>query len=156
MYNFLVKNGQSLAFLIGTGITVLFLLFVLGGMEEFSTLAPENQAETSIFNFGLGSAIALGVIAFVAWILFSLFQTVTNIKGSLKGIIGAVALIAVFFIAYSAATVETSGPVYDAMIKQSVTEADSKFISGGIVTALVLAGLAAVSFIVLEVVNFFK
>lgn len=156
MYNFLVKNGQSLAFIIGIGITILFFVFVMGGMEAFSALPEEKQDTTSIFNFGLQSAIGLGIIAFVLWIAFSLFQTVTNLKGSLLGLIGAAVLVVIFLIAYNTGTVETSGPVYEAMVKQNVSDSNSQFISGGITTALILAGAAALSFIVFEVLNFFK
>ena len=156
MYNFLVKNGQSLAFIIGTAITVLFLVFALSGMEEFSLLPEEEQATTNIFNFGLSSAIGLILIAFIGWVLFSIFQIATNFGGSMKGVLGAAVLIAVFLVAYFTATVETSGPIYEAAQKQGVSDADSKFISGGITTALVLIAVAAVSFVLFEIRNFFK
>ena len=156
MYNFLVKNGQALAFLTGAAITILSLIIIFSGMESFNMLGDENKTDTTIFNFGLGSAIAMAVIAFIVWLLFSVFQIATNLKGSMKGLIGGAVLILLFVIAYSTASVETSGPVYDAMINQNVSEGNSKFISGGIFTALVLGALAFASFIILEVINFFK
>ena len=156
MYNFLVKNGQSLAFIIGTVITVLFLVFALSGMEEFSNTPEEMQDQTNIFNFGISSAVGLTIIAFVGWVLFSLFQIVTNLGGSLKGVLGAAVLVGVFLVAYFTATVETSGPIYEAAVKQGVTDGNSKFISGGITTALILVAVAAISFILFEIRNFFK
>lgn len=156
MYNFLVKNGQSLAFIIGTVLTILFLVFAFTGMESFSMLPEEEQATTNIFNFGISSALGLIIIAFIGWILFSLFQIVTNLSGSLKGVLGAAVLVAVFLVAYFTGSVETSGPIYEAAVKQGVSDANSKFISGGITTALILVAVAALSFILFEIRNFFK
>ncbi len=156
MYNFLVKNGQSLAFIIGTVLTILFLVFALSGMESFLALPEEEEATTNIFNFGISSAIALAVIALIAWVLFSLFQIATNIGGSMKGVLGAAVLVAVFLAAYFSGTVESSGTIFEAAQKQGVTDANSKFISGGITTALILVAIAAVSFVLFEIRNFFK
>lgn len=156
MYKFLTKNGQLLAFGLGVLITILFLINVIPGLEEFNMLSKEEKPTTNIFNLGLAGAIALAVIAAVAAVLFGVINTITNFKGSIKGLIGVGILLVVFFVLYSMATPETSGPLVSTLEEFNVTEGQSKFISGAINTSLILAGVAAAAFVISEVRNFFK
>ncbi len=158
MYNFLVKNGQGLAFGLGLLITVVFLVFVLSGMEEFSALPDEERSETSIFDFGLRGALVLAVIAAIAMVGFGLFHILSNFRSSVKGIIGVVALIGIFIVAYSMAPME---PDHNAIAEAAdraggISDNQMKFIGGAITTAVVLTGLAAAAFVVSELRNFFK
>ena len=99
MYQLLAKRGQTFAFLLGIIITLIFLMVVLGGVDEFNTLSRDQQKLTSIFNFGLKSALVLVVVAALCWLIFGFYQLFSNIKGSMKGLIPAIILLAVFFIA---------------------------------------------------------
>ena len=156
MYNFLTKNGQVFAFGLGILITVLYLLFVLPGLEEFNMLAKEEKGTTGIFNFGLTATLILVVIAGLVAIFAGVFHTVTNFQASVKGIIGVVALLAVFLILYASASPETSGPIFDTIKDFNVSENQDKIITGAISTALILAAGAALSFIVFGIRNLFK
>ena len=106
MYQFLVKNGQRLAFGIGLLVTVIFLVNVLSGMEEFSALPDDERSTTGIFNFGLSGAIALAIIAAISMVLFGLYHILSNFRTSVKGLIGVALLVVVFIIAYSTAAGE--------------------------------------------------
>ena len=99
MYKFLTKNGQTLAFGLGILLTVLTLIILFSGLGEFESLSDEQKAQTGIFNFGLQASIALVILGFIAMVGFGLYQVATNIKGSLKGIIGFVLLIVIFLVA---------------------------------------------------------
>lgn len=162
MYNFLVKNGQALAFGLGTLIVVVFFAMVLPNSSGFMDLPREEQYTTSMFNFGIQMAVVLIVAATAAMVLFGLFQIFSNLKGSIKGLIGFGALLAVFVIAYSATSTDVSPAIQESITKfqvsqeSEITEGHLKMIGGGITTALVLSAVAFVSFIVFEIINFFK
>jgi len=157
MYKFLSKNGQVIAFGIGVVITALFLVFIFSGLENFNALSDDERITSDIFNFGIYAVIVLIVLCAIAAILFGIFQVVTNPKGSLKGLIGIAALAAVFFIAYSMSTMPEPDTAL-AATKESfeVTDGEFKFISGEILAALTLAGVAAAAFVISEIINFFK
>ncbi|MFK7807819.1 MAG: hypothetical protein AB8F74_08495 [Saprospiraceae bacterium] len=140
MYNFLVKNGQLVAFGLGLLITIIFFAGALGGDS------PDR------FNFGLMVAIALAILCAIAMVLFGLYQVVTNPKGSLKGIITFGILLALFGILYS--TGDTT--VSPAMKEFNVSPGVGKFISGAIMTTAILAAATAASFALSEIRNFFK
>lgn len=160
MYKFLVANGQRLAFGLGILITAIFLFSVIGGLDQFNELPDEDQATTSIFNAGISGAIILIVIAAVALIAFGLMQVLSDLKGSMKGIIGLVVLLVIFFIAYSTANGDAAAeiaPIGTAIEKVGgIAPGNLKFIGGSIITAMVLVGTAFASFVLAEIINFFK
>ncbi len=162
MYNFLVKNGQALAFGLGALIVVVFLAMVIPNSGGFTDLPREEQYATSMFNFGLQMAVVLIAVATIAMVLFGLFQIFSNLKGSVKGLIGFGVLIAVFIIAYSSTSTDVSPAIQESINKfqisqeSEISDGTLKMIGGGITTALVLIAVAFVSFIVFEIVNFFK
>ena len=150
-----------MAFGLGVVITVVFLATVLSNVGEFTALPDDQQQETTIFNFGLYGAIALTIIAAIAMVVFGLFHVATNFKGSIKGILGFAALLVIFFVAYSTASTEVTPYIQGAIENfekggAEFTDNNLKFISGGIITTLVLVGIAALSFVVSEVSNLFK
>ncbi len=157
MYNFLVRNGQLVAFLLGVIITVIFLISVFSGIGEFNMLSEEEQDSTTIFDFGLKATVVLIIITALAMLAFGVFQVATNFRSSLKGIIGLVVLAVVFLVTYSAASGEAIGAVAEAADKAGgLTAGNLKFISGSITTALILIGAAAASFLLSEIRNLFK
>jgi len=70
----------------------------------YKTLTKNGQ----LFAFGLGLLLTL---AFLGSVL-------TNLKGSMKGLIGFVVLLAIFGVAYSTATLE-SGPFWDPILARN-------------------------------------
>ncbi|MEM9823951.1 MAG: hypothetical protein AAF985_22895 [Bacteroidota bacterium] len=156
MYKLLTKHGQMIAFGLGVLITAIFLISVFSGLEEFNGLGKEQQYETTIFNFGITAVRFLVVATFVIMIVFGLYHVLTNLKGSMKGILGFVVLLAIFGISYATATSETSDNFVKLFEKFDVTDGASKFITAAINTGLALCAIAGVSFVISEVRNFFK
>ncbi|MEN0006608.1 MAG: hypothetical protein AAF798_20815 [Bacteroidota bacterium] len=162
MYNFLTKNGQTLAFVLGVVVAGLFLVIVLTGVSGFSDLDKAAQYETGIFDLGLYGAIFLAVAAAVAMVGFGLTQIATNFKGSMKGIIGFAILIVIFLVSYSMASGEATPFIQGAIDKFEgagngiISAGNLKYIGGGITTAVVLVLIAAIAFIGAEIGNFFK
>lgn len=141
MYNFLVKNGQLVAFVVGLLITIIYFVGALGGDS------PDR------FNFGLMTAIALSVICALFMIAFGLFQIASDPKGSLKGIITFGLLVGLFAVLYSTAD-PTLSP---ATTKEfGLTDGTSKMISGAMLTTLFLLGATGLAFVASEIRNFFK
>lgn len=156
MYEFLTKKGQLLAFGFGIVVTVLFLLFINSGLDEFSSSPKEKQLEMSLFDFGLYASIIMVILGFAAWFIFSIIQTIDNPKGSLKGLLGVGALALIFLVVYLTAQPETSGPLLATHENFEVTDGQSKFISGSITTAGLLLGAAFLAFAAAEIRNIFK
>lgn len=164
MYKFLSKNGEMLAFILGVFVVAVFLLFVIPNAADFNALPDKDPAKyaSGIFNFGLKGAIALAFIAAICMVGFGLFHTATNIKNSLKGIIGAAVLVGIFFISYSMASGEVTPFIQGAVDKfqdagnGTLSAGNLKFIGGGISTVGILIGVAVAAFVLSEIRNFFK
>ena len=77
-----------------------------------------------------------------------------DIKGSMKGIVGLVAMIVIFFIARTIGSDDTA--INDTIETFKVSDGQSTFITGAIMTSIIMAALAALTFVVSEVRNFFK
>lgn len=156
MYKTLTKNGQMFAFGLGLLLTIAFLGSVFSGLDTFNGLSKEGQYETGIFDLGIYSVAFLTVLCFLIMFAFGIFQIATNLKGSMKGLIGFAVLLIIFAVAYSTAEIE-SGPFWDPILKTfKVTDGASKFITGSIWTCLFMIGVAVVTFVASEIRNFFK
>ncbi len=155
MYKLLTRHGQSMAFGLGVLVTVIFLASIFSGLETFDGLSKEDQFKTSIFNFGIYASIGLTIIGAIAMLGFGIYQVATNFKNSIIGIGGFAVMIIIFLIARATAGTDT-GAVAQTVEKFELTASQSSFISGAITTAIVMAGFAAVAFIVSEIRNFFK
>ncbi|MEM9886356.1 MAG: hypothetical protein AAF849_10720 [Bacteroidota bacterium] len=157
MYQFLSKNGQTIAFGLGVVLTAIFLISAFGGIEKFNMLPEEEQWQTNIFNIGFYAVIALTILCFAAALLFGVGQMFGDLKGALKGIIGIAALVVIFFIVYSAVDPAADSAGVMKEIKQfELTDGQSKFISAGLVTTIILSLVALATFVVFEVINLFK
>lgn len=154
MYNFLARKGQLVAFGLGGLLTLIFLLIVFGGVEEFSLMTKPDNFQTTIFDFGLMTAIALTGICFVFALGFGLYQAVLNPKGAITGIVGIVAIVAIFFIGKSMAAPDTGKLA--ATVEKFQVEDISANISGEITLAIALAVIAVGAFVVFEILNIFK
>lgn len=156
MYKFLTKNGQALGFGLGILVTLIFLVIVLPNTDLIDTENPQN---VNIFNFGLYATIVLIAIAAVAMVLFGVAQVASSFKTSWKGILGFVMLIVVFLIAYATANGSLSNEVaaiQNAASDAGVTDGNLKFIGGSIVTLMILLLVAVGTFVIFEIINFFK
>ncbi len=158
MYSFLTRNGQTVAFGIGLLIAIIMVVTIAGGVGDWSQIGENDMAryDTTIFNFGMKASFALMFFCALAAIVFGIYHLATNPKGALKGIIGLVAVIALFFIIYSSADPQVDMLEKMAKLDFNVTPGQSQMITGAIWTALILAGLSVVATAVSEIINFFK
>lgn len=160
MYKFLTKNGQLIAFAIGALITIIFLGVAFSGMDEFNSLAAMDKAnESNIFNFGISASIFLTITCFLLMFAFGVYQVATHFRSSVRGLIGFAVIILIFIVASNLvpSSIEEIPPyVAEPMKKYEVSMRNYGFISGGIMTAVVLSIGALLAFVGSEIRNFFK
>lgn len=155
MYKVLTKYGQTAAFLLGVVVIAIFLISVFSGVSEFNMMSEEQQKESSIFDIGLYLAILLTIIAGIVAIIAGIFHTASDVRGSIKGIVGMVAIVIIFFIAYST---YSGDPAYlsETLREFEVSDGQSAIITGAILTAIGLAIIATLAFAISELLNFFR
>ncbi|MBX2929117.1 MAG: hypothetical protein KF852_14865 [Saprospiraceae bacterium] len=158
MYQTLSRNGQTFGFLLGAVIVLLFVLIMGAGWSSFEAYGdtPERY-NTSIFNFGMFAAMGLIILGVIAVVLFGIGQMASNPKAAMRGILGVVALIAVFLLSYATANGDATGPLAKSIENAGgISTNGLKLIGGGITTAIVLSLVAGVAILLSEVRNFFK
>ena len=155
MYNFLSKNGQLVAFIIGLIITAIFLFSVFSGLSGFNALAEDQRGTTDIFNFGLYAAAGLTGLCAVIALLFGVVQTLSNPKGAIAAIAAVIGLAVLYFAGQGLAGTD-SAKVVGTMSEFKVTDTQGTFINGAIGGGLLLLGLAMAAFVLSELRNFFK
>ena len=158
MYTFLTRNGQTIAFGIGLLLVIVTIAAIFGGVDEWSLIPDDDfsRYDTTIFNAGMYGAILLIVLCAAAALLFGVFQLATNFKGAIKGIIGLVAIVVLFYIIKGTADPSLDGLNLNDDIAGALDAGQSTFITGAIATALILAAIAVVATAVSEVINFFR
>ena len=165
LYNFFLKRGQLFALLLGVITVAIVFGSAMGGMGTagFDSSTDLNQVLKNgggngfdFFNAAIALPMILSAIAAALWAFFGLGRLVTNPKGSIIVLIGAVLLLGLFFVLYSSSSAETTGIVGRVSEKFAVGPGVSKFISGGIKCTIILAVIAVLTTVILEIVNLFK
>lgn len=166
MYSFLNKYGQALAFGLGVLITIIFLGSALGS-DAISSIGPSSEDvdkyNSTLFNFGIGAAIFLTIAAFIAAVVFGLFQVISSPKASIKGIIGLGIVALLMIVGYSMApgevdheTIQVAKDKFESAQGATLTPGNLKFIGGSIITALVMLAVSFVVLIGFGIRNFLK
>ena len=163
MYNFLSKNGQLVAFLVGVVLVVIFLAIAVPGAGDyyFDQMEDAEIFGVNIFNFGIAAAIALTVICAAGMILFGLYHVASSPKGSIKGILGVVVIAALMFLFYTMAADKADHATIQGAIENYESSSEGRMISGGnlkwissaIRMGLLMAGLAFVALIVMPLIS---
>jgi glucan phosphoethanolaminetransferase (alkaline phosphatase superfamily) len=165
MYNYLTKNGQLVAFLIGLVVIVIFLGSVISGLSsggydmgtDLNALDADVKKNINFFNPGLYLTALLGALtAALAFVVFGVWNLIKFPKDAIKFVAGIAGLLVIFFILYSMSNVETAGKLGELHDELAISDGTSKFISGAMKTAM---GLAVVSFVAMfagELRNMFK
>ena len=125
MYNFFSKNGQTLSFVIGIAVSVIFVLMILTGMNGRVLNSDTFKGEGGVametpevlqtlegikmFDFGFYSTYTLLIVAVAAAILLSLLYFFMNFKVSaLKGLAPILIMLVIFFVVYSSYSPDAS------------------------------------------------
>lgn len=156
MYKFLTKHGTGAAFGLGLLVTVIGLIVIIAGLQEYSLLPEAEQKESGIFNAALYGTLVLLIISVVAVIIFGIIELASYPKVALRFAIAIAGLILLGYLFYSLSEVETSGKVYEKIQEGELSGGVSKILNGALWTTLALAGIAVLGIIVSEIRNLFK
>lgn len=165
MYKLLTDKGQMFALLLGLVCIAIFFGTVLSGLsgagysvsDDLNQIMKNNPgADFSFFDTGIVVVTALIAIALAAAVIFGLIQLISSPKSSMKGIIGVIAIVGLFFIAYNMASGDATGAIAETLQKFDVSENISKMIGGAMTTTGVLGGIAFILLVLFEIWNLFK
>lgn len=112
-------------------------------INNFQTMSGK-LFDPAVFLFYILLAITLG-----AMVVFALINVVTNFKTSYKGLLGILALLAIFGISYAIASPELS----DVFIKLQITPETARAIEAGCYTCYTVFFIAILAIIVSPIVN---
>jgi hypothetical protein len=163
MYNYLSKNGQLVAFLLGVVMVLIFLAMAIptAGDYFFDTMTDEELFQVDIFNFGILAAGVLTAICAAGILFFGIYHVASNPKGSIKGIVGVLVIAVLMYLFYMVAAGEPDHPTIAGAIEKYetssegrfITEGNLKWIGGAIRAGLLMAGLAFVALIVMPIIS---
>ncbi len=167
MYNLLARKGQLFAILLGVLLVAIFLIPAISGLNgggyglsDISLKDMSASDKENIFGYftpGIHTtAYLIMITAFLAFVVFGIWNLIKFPKQSIKSLIGFVALLVVFFILYSTSDAETGGKIGELVQKYDISEATSKYISGGLKATIGLSFLALAIMILSEIWNLFK
>jgi len=164
LFTFLSSKGQLGALILGLVASAIAVGSIISGVSSKYTMSTDlvevmKSDPTADFSFVMPAimvVVALIVIASLLMVLFGLTGILSNPKGSMKAIIGLVGLIVLFFIFYTTSTSGMESGLADLLGKFDVSEGVSKYIGGGIKTAVWGIAIAFVAAAVMELMNLFK
>lgn len=164
VYQYLIKNGQVIALIVGLVVVAAFIISAFVGLNNsgiaYSTnlndLDKEVVNEITAFNLGLALTIVLVILTALSWLVFGVWGFVRNPKKSMKAAIPFVILAVLFLILFSVSQPEKTGSLYETIQEFKVSDSASKYISGALLTTLLLAGIAVLSLVYSEIRNVLK
>ena len=164
MYDFLVKKGTTVAFLVGLLAIAIFLGTALSGLSsagydigaDLVAQGKEAVSKMDFFNTGIGLTLGLIGLAVLSMIVFGIIGLIKFPKAGVKAIATFAGLIILFFILKAVAPDSGSEKMIELREKFNITDNVNGFIGGGILTTLCLIGFAALSMVVFEIRNAFK
>lgn len=164
LFTFLSSKGQTGALILGLLACLIAIGSIISGVKSNYTLSTDlvpifkNNPDASFDFFNPAIYVVLALIAIAAFLMFffGFAGIFTNPKGSMKGIIGFGAIVVLFFIFYATASSGMNTGLSDLLGKFDVSENVSKYISGGIKTAVWGIVIAFAAAAIMEILNLFK
>ena len=166
LFNFLTNKGQLIALVIALLCVAIVMGSIFSGLsgagydvgtDLVSILKNKDSKETfDFFNAAISIPMVLIGASLLLFVVFGVKSVVSDPKGSLKFVLSFGVILLLFFVFYSMSENETSGKIFGLLQRENIGEGTSKFISGGIKTALLLSGVSLISMVVGELINLFK
>lgn len=139
MYDFLIKKGQMVAFLVGTAIVVIHLVLSMGGG----------------YDFGLYAGIGLAVIAAVIMLVGVAKYFIENPR-QIRVMLGFVVLFVVLGVLIMMASGDIPASLRNAAADKGVTSGIYKYVNGSVNGTIILLVVAFLGLVVSEVLSLFK
>ena len=156
MYNFLVRRGTTIAFVVGFLISVIILILNFSGAKGI--LADDFETLYGVSQFTTTSAIGVFLVAaaIIIMIIGGAYGLIVNPKSALKFLIGFGVLAVLCLILYFGMGDNNTNEVRNLMEEEGISSTISKMINAGIFSTLALLGIALVTMILGELRNAFK
>ncbi len=156
MYNFLLRNGTTIAFVVGFIAAVVLVVAVVGGGSEYAYDDHVNLYGVGAFGTAVKIGVAFVVLGLIAIAVGGIYGLVTNPKSAIKFVIGGAVLAVMVGILFAISPEETSGPVRALNEEYDIQGTTTRLISGGILATVILLGLAFATVLLAEIRNAFK
>ena len=164
LFKFFTSKGQVAAFGLGLICSLIAIMSIVGGVnsnysmsDDLNSIMKSNpEASFDFFNPAISVVLFLVVVALALTIIFGLLGLFSDLKGSMKFLIGMGLVAVLFFILYSTADAEMTGRLGMLSEKFNVSTNVSKLITAGVSTAVYSIIVAAVAAAVMEIMNLFK
>ncbi len=148
MYDFLMKKGQMIAFLVGGAFVVIHLVLSAGGGDN-------PGYATTAYNFGLYAGIVLAIVAAVMMVVGIAKYFMENPR-QIKVMLGFIALFAVLGALIMMASGDIPASLQNAAADKGVTSGIYKYVNGSVNGTIILLVVAFLGLIVSEVLSLFK
>lgn len=162
MYNFLSKNGQLVAFLVGLVLVGIFLAMAVSGAGDyyFEQMEDSEIYKVGIFDFGIMAAVALTIICAIGMLVFGIFQIFSNFKKSLTGIIGVAVIAILVIIFFNISSGEVDHPQIERSIEKIVEAGGEvpssgvlKWVGSGLRMGILMSVLALVLMVIMPLIS---
>ncbi len=150
MYNFLLRKGSTIAFVVGFLISVAILVLNIQGADGISSDDFETLYGVQNFSTSAAIGVALTVAALIFMVIAGAYGLLVNPKSAIKFIIGFGILAILGLILYYGISDSNTVAVRNIMEEENISGSISKFINASIMGTLVLAGIAVVVMILGE------
>ncbi|MBT8233927.1 MAG: hypothetical protein HKO66_05990 [Saprospiraceae bacterium] len=166
LFTFLNNKGQLGALI----LAVLCIIIVMGsifaglgsanyevGTDLVQILKDKESTQTfEFFNAAIIIPVILIGLAAFAMLSFGVKDVVSDPKGSIKLLAGVGVLVILFFIFQSMSDAHVTGKAAELVAKDNLADGTVKRIGGGIMTTVLLIGLAIAAAVVGGIANLFK
>lgn len=162
MYNFLSKNGQLVAFLVGVVLVGIFLIMAVSGAGDyyFEQMEDSEIFKVTIFDFGIVAAVVLTIICAVGMLFFGVFQIVSNFRGSMTGIIGVAVIAILMIVFFNISSGDVDHPTIERSIEKIVESGGEepssgvlKWIGSGLRMGILMSVLALLLMVVMPLIS---
>lgn len=156
MYNFLLRNGTTIAFVVGFIASIILVVAVVSGGGEFAIDDFANLYKVGAFGTAVKIGVAFVILGLIAIALGGLYGLVTNPRSAIKFVIGGALLVVLLGVLYTMSPEETSGPIRLLNEEYDIQGTTTRLISGGILVTVILLGVAFATVLLAEIRNAFK
>jgi hypothetical protein len=155
-YQFLKKYGVSIGFTLGTVLSIIVILFIIGGFPTGAT--KEKLYETTIFNPAINVCLFLILVGTFAAFVGPIIYTSLNFKESVKTLVSIVVVITLGIVSiFMGATPSQEQLVFfQGVDNQHLTSKDIAFIDGLLIYTGIMIFLTLCSLVFMGVRGFIK
>ncbi len=158
MYNFLIKKGQMVAFLLGAIFAIAHIVLAATTTEAF-TYIDQNGVEVNKEIAGVSAGLAISYILIgiaVLVFLFGVAKYFIENPNQIKSLLGFVALFVIVVVFIMMASGDAPEALRETVEKEGISPGVYKYVNGSVNATVVLLGLAFAGLIISEVTSMFK